>query len=256
MGRKARFQLRIFSDPEQLARGAAQEFVRRTTAGQAAERPFAVVLSGGSTPKRMFELLAGEPYRDQVLWERIHFFWGDERSVPPDHPDSNFAAANQALLSRLELSADNLHRIQAELDDPGLAAARYEDELRRFFGLAEEEMPRFDLVFLGMGADGHTASLFPGTQALDEERRLAVATWVAKLGAHRVSLTCPVFNNAACILFLVSGAEKAETLRQVLESGREPLRYPAQLIRPQNGELLWYVDEAAAQRLQPSANKD
>jgi len=247
---EARPQLRVFSDLEQLARGAADQFVRRTTAGWGGDRPTAVALSGGSTPKRMFELLAEDPYCDQVPWERIHFFWGDERTVPPDHPDSNFGAANQALLSGLELPAGNLHRIQAELDDPGLAAVSYEHELRRFFGLAEEEMPRFDLVFLGMGADGHTASLFPGTDALGEKRRLAVATWVAKLAAHRVSLTCPVFNNAACILFLVSGAEKAETLRQVLEGSREPHRYPAQLIRPQNGELLWYVDEAAAQRLQ------
>jgi 6-phosphogluconolactonase len=252
---EARHQLRVFNDTEQLAHGAAEEFVRRTAAGRADSRPFALALSGGSTPRRMFELLAGEPYRDQVPWRQVHFFWGDERTVPPDHRESNFGAANRALLSRIDIPEANLHRIQGELEDPGLAAARYEDEIRRFFGLAPGEIPRFDLVFLGMGADGHTASLFPGARGLREERRLAVATWVPKLSAHRLSLTCPVFNNAACIVFLVGGAEKGETLRQVLEGSDEPHRYPAQLIRPQDGELLWYVDEAAAQRLQHLGGK-
>lgn len=241
--------VRIFADVDQLARAAADEFARRATARAEAGKIFTVALSGGSTPKRLFKLLAEEPYRSRVPWSDIHFFWGDERTVPPDDPDSNFGAANRALFSQVAIPLDNIHRIKGEMSDPMQAAADYESELLRFFGLAEGEFPRLDLAFLGMGADGHTASLFPGTQALSEARRLAVAPWVEKLRTHRVTLTCPVFNKAACILLLVAGEAKAETLRQVLEGEPAPPRYPVQLIRPENGKLAWYIDSAAGRLL-------
>jgi 6-phosphogluconolactonase len=243
-------QIHIFDDSEALARGAADEFVRRVESKLESGDRFSVALSGGSTPKRLYALLADPPYRDRVAWEKIHFFWGDERTVPPGHPDSNFGAADEALLSKLEIPPVNVHRIRAEMSDPAEAAAEYEAELRRHFKLGDGAFPSFDLVFLGMGADGHTASLFPGSDALGEERRLVVATWVEKLGTHRVTLTCPVFRKAACILFMVSGADKGETLRYVLEDAAEPPRYPAQLIRPDAGELSWYIDGAAAQALE------
>lgn len=241
--------IRVFESADLVAEAAAGVFARAARQAVESGRPFSVALSGGSTPVRLFKLLAVEPYRDRIPWAGVHLFWGDERTVPPDHPDSNFGVADESLLSKLELPRDNVHRIRAELPDPQAAAADYEAELRRHFGLAEAELPRFDLAYLGMGADGHTASLFPGTDALDERRRLAVAQWVEKLGAHRITLTCPVFNNAACILLLVTGGEKAETLREVLEGAADPPRYPVQLVRPEGGELLWYIDEAAGRLL-------
>jgi 6-phosphogluconolactonase len=242
-------EIRVFEDAEAVAGAAADEFLRRAVAKSGSGAPFSVALSGGSTPKRLFALLAREPYRTELPWESVHFFWGDERTVPPDHPDSNFGAAREILLSEIAVPEGNIHRIQGELEEPARAAAAYEESLRRFFQLPAAGIPRFDLAFLGMGADGHTASLFPGSEALGEARRLVVAPWVERLGAHRITLTCPVLNNASCILFLVSGAEKAERLKAVVESeGRDPL-YPAQLVRPTRGELYWYVDRAAAAAL-------
>lgn len=242
-------KLRIFDDPDELARGAAEEFAERVASKVESGECFTVALSGGSTPKRLYKLLAGEPYLGRVPWQKVHFFWGDERAVPPNHPDSNFGAAYETLLAKISVPPGNIHRIRAELGDPAEAAADYEDELRRFFRLSDGEFPRLDLVFLGMGTDGHTASLFPGSEALAEARRLVVAPWLEKLEAHRVSLTCPVFNNAACTMFLVSGEEKSETLRLVLEGPDEPAQYPAQLIRPEAGELVWYLDRSAGRTL-------
>ena len=241
--------LRIFDDAGALARGAAAEFQRRASAAVDAKGSFRVALSGGSTPQRLFGCLGAEPYRSEMPWERIQFFWGDERTVPPGLSDSNFGAANDALLSRVPVIADNVHRIVAERSPPDRAAADYELTLRRVFRLSEDERPRFDLVFLGLGADGHTASLFPGTAALAETRRLAVANWVERLAAHRITLTCPVFNRAACILFVVSGVEKAEVLAEILAAEVGVARYPAQLIRPTDGELHWYIDRAAGRAL-------
>ncbi|MGD8697832.1 MAG: 6-phosphogluconolactonase [Gemmatimonadales bacterium] len=242
-------RVRIFEDADALARGAAVEFLQRAGAAVDAKGSFRVALSGGSTPRRLFRWLSAEPCRSAVPWERIHFFWGDERTVPPQHPESNFGAAEEALLSRVPVRAENVHRIEAERSPPGRAAAEYEATLRRVFRLSEDEWPRFDLVFLGLGADGHTASLFPGTDAVDETRRLVVSTWVERLAAHRLTLTCPVFNHAACILFLVSGADKAEVLAEILTAEVGEVRYPAQLIRPTEGELHWYIDQAADRAL-------
>ncbi|MGD8867358.1 MAG: 6-phosphogluconolactonase [Gemmatimonadales bacterium] len=243
----------IFEDGEALARGAADEFSRRALTRTEAGDSFSVALSGGSTPKRLFELLAAEPLRSRIPWPQIRFFWGDERTVPPEHPDNNFGMADRLLLSRVPIRHENVHRMPAEHTPPDRAAAEYEATLHRVFRLAGENLPRFDLVFLGMGSDGHTASLFPGTAALTETRRLVVANWIEKLDAHRLTLTCPVFNRAACIVFLVSGAEKSEMLARVLADGGSRPRYPAQLIRPTEGELHWYIDRAAGRALdQPS----
>lgn len=239
----------IFKDGDALARGAADEFLRRAVTHLEARDSYSVALSGGSTPKRLFELLAAEPFRSRMPWARIRFFWGDERTVPPDHPDSNFGMADRLLLSRVPIRPENVHRIPAERSPPERAASEYEATLRRVFRLAEDDLPRFDLVFLGMGSDGHTASLFPGTAALTETRHLVVANWIEKLEAHRLTLTCPVFNRAACIVFLVSGAAKSEMLANVLADGGRAPRYPAQLIRPTEGELHWYVDRAAGRAL-------
>lgn len=242
--------IHIFDGPEQVAQAAAELFVQRATERNESGELFNVALSGGSTPNRLFATLAGDPYRDRIDWESVHFFWGDERTVPPDHADSNYGAANEALLAKVDVPAENVHRIEAELSDPEQAASRYEAELRRHFELDQGGLPRFDLAFLGMGADGHTASLFPGTRVLQQRRRLAVAVWVEKLAANRVTLTRPVFNNAACIVFLVTGREKAETLRHVVVEGTAGSpSYPAQMIRPVNGETLWYIDKAAGRLL-------
>ncbi len=246
----ARPTIQVLDDVDQIARRAADEFARLATARAEAGLPFTVALSGGDTPLRLFELLAGSPYRERVPWKRVLVFWGDERTVPPDHPDSNYGAAHRMLLARVPIPKGNVHRIKGESDDPDAAADAYEAELRDAFRLDEGEFPRFDLVYLGMGADGHTASLFPGTQALVEKRRLAVASWVEKLGTHRITLTYPVFNKAATILLLVAGDDKAETLRAVLNGDPEKPEYPVQLIRPGNGELIWLVDRGAARLLE------
>ena len=239
-------EVRVLLEPDFVARAAADTFEKLAKSKAAEGRIFTVALSGGSTPVRLFKLLAAEPYRSQVPWRSIHFFWGDERNVPPDDPESNFGVANSTLLSLVNVPEDNIHRIKGELDDPVEAAAGYEIELLRFFGLAEGEIPRFDLVLLGMGPDGHTASLFPGTQALSETNRLVVAPWIDKLQTHRITLTLPVFNKAACIQFLVTGTDKAATLKAVFQGDPAKPHYPAQLIRPESGDLTWLVDEAAA----------
>lgn len=241
--------VRVFDDPAGVARAAAEEFERRALRKAESGGDFIVALSGGSTPKRLYALLAEPPYADTIPWERVQLFWGDERPVAPEHPESNYGAARGALLSRVPIPPGNVHRIPAEQPDPETAASSYEATLRSFFEFGPDVLPRFDLILLGMGADGHTASLFPGSEALREERRLVVAPWVEAVGSHRVSLTCPVLNNAACIVFLVTGAEKAETLRRVLESDDAGTELPARLIRPRGGELLWFVDRAAAARL-------
>jgi len=242
-------EVRVLPDLDYVVRAAADTFEELAKSKAREGKVFTVALSGGSTPVRLFELLASEPYRSQMPWKSIHFFWGDERAVPPDASESNFGTANATLLSKVDVPDENIHRIKGELDDSVVAATEYEAELLRFFGLQQGEVPRFDLVFLGMGPDGHTASLFPGTQALSEIHRLVVAPWVDRLQAHRITLTLPVLNKAAHALFLVTGQDKAEVLRTVLHGDPDKPHYPAQLIRPENGDLTWLVDEAAASLL-------
>lgn len=245
-------EVRILEDPDHLYRGAAAEFVRRAAESVEARGIFTVALSGGSTPGGLYALLAGEgpdAVRTRIPWQRIRFFWGDERHVPPDHPESNYRLAHDTLLSRVPVPASHIHRIPAEGSDPHEAAEAYAKTLREHVRPGEEGLPRLDLVLLGMGPDGHTASLFPGSGAVHERERLVAAPWIEKLRAYRITLTPPVLNNAACVLFLVAGADKAETLQAVLSEGDQPDRFPAQIIRPTNGELLWLVDRAAGRRL-------
>ena len=234
-------EIRIYPDTDHLARAAAEGFVALAAEAVAARGQFSVALAGGSTPRAAYALLAAE----EVDWSRVHVFWGDERCVPPDHPDSNYRLAREALLDHVSLPAGNVHRMRGEME-PEAAAQAYAAELRAFFGT---QWPSFDLVLLGMGNDGHIASLFPGSAALRETARPVVAVTVEYQDrpAHRVTLTLPAINAARQVLFLVTGAAKAETLWAVLEGPAE--RFPAQLIRPTSEQLTWLVDTTAASRL-------
>jgi 6-phosphogluconolactonase len=243
-------EIQIVENGEAVSRTAAEMMVSLTLKKSKSKEPFAVALSGGSTPKNMFTILANDAVlRNQMPWESVHFFWGDERHVPSNHTDSNYRMTNEAMLSRVPVPPENIHRIRAENPDAGKAAEDYEQELRGFFKLETEQLPAFDCVFLGMGPDGHTASLFPGTKALHERQRLVVSNWVDKFQAYRITMTAPVLNNADIVIFLVSGEEKAEPLQVVLEGQKQTDRFPSQLIEPTHGKLLWLVDRAAARRL-------
>ncbi|MBY0523550.1 MAG: 6-phosphogluconolactonase [Gemmataceae bacterium] len=242
--------IRIVPDKEQVSRDATDEFVRLAKASIAARGRFTVALSGGSTPRRMFELLAADPYRSQVDWPHVQFFWGDERSVPPDNKDSNYHMANEAMLGKLNLAEGQVHRIQAERADRDQAARDYQAEIARAFGVDPDgPPPAFDLVLLGMGPCGHTASLFPHTTALKESKRWVVVNFVRKFNTDRVTLTAPILNRAANITFLVAGADKAPALYEVLEGAPNADEYPSQLIRPDQGQLLWLLDVSAAAQL-------
>ena len=244
-------EIRVLEDADSLAQAAAAEFLSATSEALRNAPTAAVALSGGSTPRRLYSLLAGDEFRRRVAWARIHFFFGDERHVPPDDPESNYRMAAEAMLSRAPVPPDNVHRIRAEDPSAESAARAYEREMEDHFRLAPGQFPRFDLALLGLGADGHAASLFPGTKALSETRRRAVSNWVGKLDTDRITLTAPTFNASAAVVFLVSGEDKAAPLRSVLEGAYEPGQLPAQLIRPTAGRLLWLADRAAAQRLRP-----
>ncbi len=240
--------IQIVADRAALAQAAADVFVGEAVRAVAARGRFTVALAGGSTPKALYSRLAAR-YRDAVPWHAVEFFWGDERHVPPQHPDSNFLAAREAMLDYVPVSDQHVHRIHAELPVAAAAANDYEATLRRQFTLQAAERPVFDLALLGMGADGHTASLFPGSDALREADRLVLAPWVEQLNTYRITMSMPVLSRAAIIVFLVSGQSKAETLRDVLEGPRQPDRLPAQAVQPAGGRLLWLVDRAAASRL-------
>ncbi|HEX8557727.1 MAG TPA: 6-phosphogluconolactonase [Pyrinomonadaceae bacterium] len=242
------YGLRVFDDPERVAAAAAARIAELAAAAADERGAFSIALSGGSTPRRVYELLAGREFAGRVDWAGAHVFFGDERAVPADHPDSNYRMANEALLSRVPVPGRNVHRIEG-VGDAAANASAYESEMRGHFG-EDAAWPRLDLVLLGMGDDGHTASLFPHTAALDERRLWVAANWVGKLGAWRVTLTAPAVNAARNVLFLVSGAGKAERLREVLRGERDPARLPSQLIRPAGGALEWFVDRAAASGLE------
>lgn len=243
-------ELLILAGTNELFRCGAEEFVRIAKDSFEDRGVFNVVLSGGSTPRGLFSLLAAdEALRAQVQWRKANFFWGDERHVPPDHPDSNFGMANEVLLSKLAVDSKRVWRIKGELENTETAAEEYERTLIGHFHLADGQLPRFDLVLLGMGPDGHTASLFPGTKALQEQEHLVLSNWVGKFDTDRITMTARVLNNAANIVFLVSGEDKAPALKSVLEGPSEPEQLPAQLIRPVDGRLLWLVDQQAARLL-------
>lgn len=239
-------ELIVVPDADGLNRSAVEEFRRSAGAAMAARGRFTVALSGGNTPRAVYALLA-EQYRDSLPWEKIFVFFGDERHVPPDHPDSNYRMAKESLLSQVRIPQQNVFRIQAELP-ADVAARKYEESLREFFQLPPGSWPRFDLIFLGLGDDGHTASLFPGTAALDEDARLVVANWVEKFKAYRITLTFPVLNHAAEGLFLASGEGKAEIMRQIFRNAGNAI-YPAQMVRPEQGRLLWIADRQATSLL-------
>ncbi len=240
--------VRVVGDSAALAEEAAERFAGAATDALRQAGRFRVALSGGATPRGLYARLAAEPFRSRVDWERVHVFWGDERCVPPDHPDSNYRLAQELLLSRVPVPPDNVHRMRGEAPDPDLAAAEYAGELQTAFGLRRGERPRFDLILLGLGTDGHTASLFPHSPALREVIRLAVGVYVDAVRGYRLTLTLPVLNAAAAVLFLVSGGEKAERLRMVL-TGKPSHEAPASLVRPERGSLHWIVDKAAATAL-------
>jgi 6-phosphogluconolactonase len=242
--------VRIVEDAEALCRAAAEAIVGQVDETLQKRESFTIALSGGSTPRLLYALLATDAsLRDEVDWGKIHFLWGDERYVPPDHPESNYRMANEAMLSKIPVPAANIHRVRAEDSDAGKVAEAYEQEVRLLFKLGAGELPCLDCVLLGMGPDGHTASLFPETTALNEKERLVVANWIEKFRTYRITMTAPVFNNAHSIMFLVGGGEKAETLREVLQGDRQPERFPSQLIQPTHGKLLWLIDKAAAKLL-------
>lgn len=243
------FERIVCKDIPELSAQAAAEFVRLANERSATAGRFVVALSGGSTPRALYSLLAGAEFQSQVPWDRVHLFWGDERCVPPDHPDSNYRMAFETLLSKAPVPEKNIHRLEGELA-PEAAAAGYEQTIRDFFRLSGSDWPRFDLIFLGLGDDGHTASLFPGSEALHENKRLVVATYVEKLKTYRITLTLPVLNRAANIFFLVAGASKAAILAEVLQEKRGSESLPARRIDLQGGRLVWFVDRAAAARLQ------
>ena len=248
--------IRIFPDVEALSKAAAFEFVRWAGEAVAARGRFTVALSGGSTPKRLYELLAAAPSRSQIDWGRVEFFWGDERCVPPDHKDSNYRMAREAMLAHLPIPHEHIHRMEAERSDREAAARDYEAVIARVFGVSSGgEPPALDLLLMGMGPDGHTASLFPHTQALDETRRWVVPNHVPQLNTDRMTLTRPILNRGREVLFLVAGADKAERLAEVLAGPADPKRLPSQSIQPE-GQLVWFVDSAAAARLPSSLARE
>lgn len=248
------YEIRILKDADAIARAAAAEFLSAAQGAVAEQGRFTVALAGGSTPKTLYSLLASDPQlRSAMPWDNSFFFFGDERHVPPEDSDSNFRMANEAMLSRVTLLPRQVHRIKGEYPDAAEAAREYADTLSDFWGLTAGQFPRLDLILLGMGPDGHTASIFPGTQALWESERLVVANRVPKFDTDRITFTAPVINNAARILFMVHGEDKAAALRAVLEGPYQPRLFPAQLIQPKNGKVLWLVDNTAARLLANAA---
>jgi 6-phosphogluconolactonase len=238
--------IEVLANATDLFHAAAEEFIRAARTAIGAQGRFTVALSGGSTPKALYSLLAAS-YAD-FAWNRVFLFFGDERHVPPADPESNYRMVNESLLTKITIPAENVFRVRAENPDAAAAASDYEAQLHRFFELKSGEFPRFDLILLGMGPDGHTASLFPGSPALDEESRLVVANWVAKFNTHRITFTFPVLNHAAEVMFMASGADKADMLHQVLEAKNTP-PLPSQSVQPLEGQLLWLLDEPAAAKL-------
>jgi 6-phosphogluconolactonase len=239
-------ELTIVADLEAVYRAAAGRFVDAAVDAVRARGTFSVALAGGSTPRGLYSLLATDDgWRATVPWPQCEFFWGDERHVPPDHPDSNYRMALEAMLSRVPVHPDRIHRVRADQADAALAASLYETEVRRVVR-AEPDVPRFDLILLGLGGDGHTASLFPGTDVLSERTRLVAAVRVAALAAERITMTFPLLNAARQVIFVAAGAEKAGAVRDVLQPGPGAPELPARQVRLDDGRLVWVIDRAAA----------
>ncbi len=239
----------VVSAAAELARAAAERVAALSQQALAARGRLRIALAGGSTPRPAYALLADPPYRDAIGWSAVEVFWGDERCVRPDHPMSNYRMAHETLLFRVPIPPEQVHRMRGELTDPDAAAQEYEETLRAAFGVHSGGLPRFDLILLGLGPDGHTASLFPGTAAIRETRRWVVGHWVQQILASRLTFTPLLVNAAHHVLFMVSGASKAEVLHAVLEGPADPSRLPAQAVRPTDGAVEWLLDQAAASRL-------
>ena len=231
----------VCRDIAELSRQSAERFSQLALQSVESAGRITVALSGGSTPRHLYSLLASPDYKNQIPWKDVQLFWGDERCVPPDHPESNFRTAQEALLSKIKIPSENIHRMRGE-QEPQAAAAEYEKELQKIFGVNSGALPRFDLILLGIGEDGHTASLFPSSDALNATN-LVVAPFVAKLNSYRLSLTLPVLNNAANVWFLVMGTSKADAVKQALSASSD---LPAARVQPVNGKLTWYITRDAA----------
>jgi 6-phosphogluconolactonase len=234
----------VCRDPADLSHRAAEYFIDLAVEAAARSACFTVALSGGSTPKSLYSLLASPGYQERIAWHRVHLFWGDERCVPPNHPESNYRMVQESLLSKIDIPAENMHRMAGE-KDPHSAAAEYEQQLKKFFQLSPGTVPRFDLVLLGLGEDGHTASLFPGSDALEETEHLVATSYVEKLKAHRLTLTLPVLNHAAEVMFLVAGQSKAAIVKSLIGPKAGSPDLPAARVRPYRGRLTWLITQDA-----------
>jgi 6-phosphogluconolactonase len=238
-------QIVVLDDPQTLYVHAAEEIAHVAGEAVSTHGEFTIALSGGSTPAAIYELLATR-FHYSVDWKEVQFFWGDERCVGPDDALSNYAMAARTMLTRLTIRPEQIHRMQGELE-PEQAARAYEEELRRSFGLGPGELPRFDLIMLGLGDNRHTLSLFPGdAAAINETERMVVAVDVDAQPRRRITFTPPVANNAHRVMLVASGAAKAEAVRDILEGPRDPLKFPAQAIAPRDGDLIWLIDKPAA----------
>ncbi|MBL7959637.1 6-phosphogluconolactonase [bacterium] len=238
-------EVKVYELKEDLIRNAAEKIVSIAQKSIQNRGQFAWSLSGGSTPKEVYSMLAALPLKEKIDWEKTHIFWGDERSVVRTHPDSNFRMAKESLLDAVEIPPANIHRVASE-EDPMLAAQQYEDDIREFFGISDGIFPEFDLILLGMGDDGHTASLFPDTEALKVQDRLVVDNFVKKLNTHRITFTFPIINHARNVLFIISGSVKSKMIKQVLANTDAPKTLPSQLVQPKSGSLFWFLDKDAA----------
>ncbi len=238
--------VRVFVNVPELVREASEHIVVTIQESIRASGNASLVLSGGATPRSVYDMLGSAEFRDRIEWSKVHLFWGDERCVPPGHPESNFRMANESLVRNIKIPATNVHRIPAERP-PQEAARVYQSEIRKVLLLRGQELPRFSLVLLGLGEDGHTASLYPRTQALQERLRLVTEVYVDAVHSSRVTMTLPAINNARQVLFLVTGKQKAAVLHAIATT--DVPAYPANLIRPTSGTLLWMLDADAASQL-------
>lgn len=249
---KSKPELCRLTTPQDLFQAAAEEVISSAKEAVAQRRRFTIALSGGSTPKGLYTLLAANA-GSSLPWAQMFFFFGDERHVPPQSAESNYRMVNESLFSRVAIPPENIFRVPAENPNPAAVAEEYEQTLRKFFALKPGEIPQFDVILLGMGPDGHTASLFPETAALQEKSKLVVANWVEKLKTSRITFTLPLLNAARNVFFLVSGSDKAPALHEVLEGNEPGEQYPSKLVSPSGGRLIWFVDRAAASELSSAA---
>jgi 6-phosphogluconolactonase len=240
-------EVRVFEDYGSLSHAAAELFVELGKTAVASPGRFAVALSGGSTPRQFYSLLGSSPYRDNLDWHRVHIFWADERCVPPDDPESNFKLVYDTLLSTIAIPDSNIHRVKGE-EGPEKAARVYEQDIKIYFG---SDKPVYDLIILGVGKDGHTASVFPGSIAIHETARIALPVLFSKPGVNRVTLTLPIINLASHVLILASGKAKSDVVQEILE-GENLNQYPAGLVHPVKGSITWLIDREAAASLNPA----